>query len=161
MTIEARREYLTAIRLRYKNSTRGQRSRILDEFCEVCGYSRKHAIRILGCEPPPKLAKPGPKARYDSNVISHLVTLWKLMNYMCSVRMKVALPLWLNYYTSETLTAESRAKLIQLSSSSIDRLLKPHKQGCKRGLSGTKGGVFLKSQIPIELIDKHVDRPGS
>ncbi len=28
MTIEARREYLKAIRLRYKNSTRGQRSRM-------------------------------------------------------------------------------------------------------------------------------------
>lgn len=160
MTIEARREYLAAIRLRYKNSTRGQRSRILDEFSEVCGYNRKHAIRILGREAPPSSAKPGPRPRYDAEVVRHLVVLWKVMNYMCSVRMKVALPLWLIYYAPEDLHADSRTKLLQISSSSIDRLLKPYKQGCRRGLSGTKGGAFLKSQIPIELIDKHVDRPG-
>jgi hypothetical protein len=161
MTIEARREYLKAIRLRYKNSTRGQRSRILDEFCEVCDYNRKHAIRILGRQDTDgKASKPGPKPRYGSETITHLVSLWKLMNYMCSVRMKVALPLWLNYYTPEDLQADTRLKLLEISSSSIDRLLKPYKEGCKRGLSGTKSGAFLKSQIPIELLDKHVDRPG-
>jgi hypothetical protein len=160
MSIEARREYLAAIRLRYKNGTRAQRSRILDEFCEVCGYNRKHAIRLLGAAESLRLVRPGPKPKFDADFVRHLVILWKLMNYMCSVRMKAALPLWLDYYKPEDLTAETRAKLLEVSSSSIDRLLRPHKVGCQRGLSGTKGGAFLKSQIPIELIDKHVDRPG-
>lgn len=160
MTIEARRQYLAAIRLRYKNGTKRQRSRILDEFCEVCGYTRKHAIRLLGGQGSGPRAKPGPKPKYDEAVVCHLVTLWKLMNYMCSVRMKAALPIWLDYYQPEGLEAPTRAKLLEISSSSIDRLLKPHKQGTRRGLTGTKGGAFLKSQIPIELIDKHVDRPG-
>lgn len=160
MSIEARREYLAAIRLRYKNSTRGQRSRILDEFCEVCNYNRKHAIRLLGGRPPDRIVKPGPKPKYDAEVVSHLVILWKLMNYMCSVRMKAALPIWLDYYQPETLLELSRVNLLEISSSSIDRLLKPHRATSQRGLSGTKSGAFLKSQIPIELIDKHVDRPG-
>jgi len=61
MTLEARREYLEAIRLRYKNNTRGQRTRILDEFCEVCSYYRKRAIRILGRkDTDSRAAKPGP-----------------------------------------------------------------------------------------------------
>lgn len=160
MSIEARREYLAAIRLRYKNSTRGQRSRILDEFCEVCNYNRKHAIRLLGRQPSDRIVKPGPRPKYDAAVVSHLVILWKLMNYMCSVRMKAALPIWLDYYKPESLPDLSRAKLHDISSSSIDRLLRPHRDSSMRGLSGTKGGAFLKSQIPIELIDKHVDRPG-
>jgi len=160
MTIEARREYREAIRLRYKNGTKKQRSRILDEFCEVCGYNRKHAIRLLRGKVGMRLSRPGPKPKYDVEVIEHLVILWKLMNYMCSVRMKAALPIWLAYYKPQTLTETARAKLLEISSSSIDRLLRPHRQGCQRGLSGTKGGAFLKSQIPIELIDKHVDRPG-
>lgn len=160
MTIEARRQYLAAIRLRYKNSTRGQRSRILDEFCEVCGYNRKHAIRILGRPEAPPGHRPGQKIRYGEGVVRHLIALWKLMNYMCSARMKVALPLWLNYYAPEDLSVETRKLLLEISSSSIDRLLRPYKKSHRRGLSSTKAGAFLKSQIPIELIDKHVDRPG-
>jgi len=160
VTIEARREYLAAICLRYKNGTKSQRSRILDEYCEICGYSRKHAIRKLGGKVGARLVRPGPKPRYDAELVGHLVILWKLMNYMCSVRMKAALPLWLDYYERQTLSASIKDKLLAISSSSIDRLLRPHKAGALRGLSGTKGGAFLKSQIPIELLDKHVDRPG-
>jgi len=47
MTKEARKAYLLAIRKRYRESDRGAKSRILDEFCEVCGYARKYAIRVL------------------------------------------------------------------------------------------------------------------
>ncbi len=132
----------------------------MDEFCEVCGYNRKHAIRLLGMKVGMRLARPGPKPKFDAEMVRHLVILWKLMKYMCSVRMKVALPIWLQYYKPEDLMMTSRAKLLEFSSSSIDRLLRPYKEGCQRGLSGTKGGAFLKSQIPIELLDKHVDRPG-
>lgn len=160
MTIEARKEYLAAIRLRYKKGTRGQRSRILDEFCAVCRYNRKHAIRLLGSESFQRTAKPGPKPKFDGEVVRHLVILWIKMNYMCSVKMKEALPLWLNYYRPEDLSAETRNRLLEISSSSIDRLLRPSRAKNLRGLSGTKPGAFLKSQIPIELIDKHVDRPG-
>ena len=160
MTIEARREYLSAIRLRYKNGTKRQRSRILDEFCEVCRYNRKHAIRILGKEAKERTVKPGPRPTYDCEVVRHLQILWRLMNYMCSIRMRAALPLWLDYYHPEDLSLETRAKLLEISSSSIDRLLRPYRASSQRGLSATKAGAFLKSQIPIELIDKHVARPG-
>lgn len=160
MTIEARREYLEAIRLRYKNGTRREKSRILDEFCQVCGYNRKHAIRILKGGGGRRSAKPGPKATYDLEVVRHLVALWKLMNYMCGIRMKAALPIWLSYYKPDDLKDDTRSKLMTISSSSIDRLLRPFKRSSQRGLSGTKAGAFLKSQIPIELLDKHVDRPG-
>jgi len=160
MTIEARRQYLAAIRLRYINGTKKQRSRILDEFCEVCRYNRKHAIRLINGKVGQRQEKSGPKPKYTPDVVEHLVSLWKLMNYMCSIRMQAALPLWLIYYKPESLTTETRSKLLEISSSSIDRLLRPFKQRCNRGLSSTKAGAFLKSQIPIELIDKHVDRPG-
>jgi len=56
--------------------------------------------------------------------------------------MKVALPSWLNYYKPEDLLADTRLKLLVISSSSIDRLLKPYKEG-KRGLPGTKSGVNI------------------
>ena len=48
MSQELRYEYLKSIRERYKNSSRGKKTVILDEFCSVCGYCRKYAIAILG-----------------------------------------------------------------------------------------------------------------
>ena len=47
MTRPARREYLGKIFDRYNLASRKQRRRILDEFCEVSGYNRKYAIRLL------------------------------------------------------------------------------------------------------------------
>ena len=47
MTLKARKEYLEAIYLRYKNATKSEKSKILDEFCQVCHISRKHAVSAL------------------------------------------------------------------------------------------------------------------
>ncbi len=83
---------------------------------------------------------------------------WKLMRRMCSKRMKAALPLWLEYY--EDCDEEIKELLRTISSSSIDRLLKPYRDEWKKGLSATKAGSFLKSQIPIEVLHSRVTRPG-
>jgi len=40
-------DYLKAIYVRYRKASKPLRSRILDEFCQVCGYNRKYAIRLL------------------------------------------------------------------------------------------------------------------
>ena len=63
MPIEFRRAYTDEIRDRYKNAKRKQKSAILDEFCQVCGYrSRKHAIQILNgkAKGPDARKRPGP-----------------------------------------------------------------------------------------------------
>lgn len=46
-----KRVYLEAIRKRYSRSGRGYKGKILDEFCSVCSYQRKYAIRLLGSKP--------------------------------------------------------------------------------------------------------------
>jgi hypothetical protein len=48
MSPRSKKEYLEAIFPRYKNAkSKEQRTELLTEFCEVCGYHRKHAIRLL------------------------------------------------------------------------------------------------------------------
>ncbi len=42
---KSRWDYLKAIYSRYKKVSKALRARILDEFCQVCGYNRKYAIR--------------------------------------------------------------------------------------------------------------------
>ncbi len=42
-----RHSYLKAIRPRYRRAGKKARATLLDEFCAVCGYHRKQAIRLL------------------------------------------------------------------------------------------------------------------
>jgi len=54
MSGKSRWDYLKAICFRYKKVSKPFRARILDEFCLVCGYNRKYAIRLRGGPAPQK-----------------------------------------------------------------------------------------------------------
>ncbi len=158
MPIKFRREYLNTIRERYKNALKKrQKSEILNEFCSICGYERKYAIRILNNQVEPKLYRPGPKPIYNHQVVHHLKILWEAMNRMCAKKMVVAIPLWMPFY--KDVDAATQALLLQVSASTIDRLLRPSKVQWRRGLSLTDQSL-LKSRIPIQLLDKDVNEPG-
>jgi hypothetical protein len=78
MTIEYRRSYLNRIRLRYQNSTKKERGKILDEFRAVCGYTRKYAIRICRGQIQPRTKKPGRRAKYSSGrFLFYFTELWE------------------------------------------------------------------------------------
>jgi hypothetical protein len=47
MSPRSKREVLEAIIVRYRKAARTVKSAILNEFCEACGYHRKHALRLL------------------------------------------------------------------------------------------------------------------
>jgi len=92
-----RREYLRAIFNRYRRSGAEQKGTILDEFCKVCGYNRKYAIRLLN-RPRPEVPPRRRRARgpsYGGVVIQALAVLWEAAGYPWSVRLKALLPLWL------------------------------------------------------------------
>ena len=157
MPIEFSRAYLSEIRSRYKNSTRKEKSKILDEFCTVNNYNRKHAIRILNGGVRPRVRKPGPASKYNrSDVLKALKELWQLMNEMCSEKMKVAFIDWLPFYECSD---EVQVLLLQMSSSTIDRLLRPYRKPLIKGISTTKKSYF-KNKIPIKLLDEEIKIPG-
>ncbi|MGF6971774.1 hypothetical protein QFZ94_000201 [Paraburkholderia sp. JPY465] len=54
-----RRELTDAVGERYRRSDRTEKRQILDEFIELTGYHRKHAIRVLCRDPQPQRTKPG------------------------------------------------------------------------------------------------------
>ncbi len=158
MPIELRRTYLNEIRLRYQNRTKKkEKSLILNEFCAVCGYSRKYAIRILKGQLQPRLNKPGPKSKYDENFVVHLVELWEAMGRICSKKLKYALPNWLPFY--EDATPDMKALLLSVSPSTIDRLLKPYRYGKRKGISSTRPSL-IKNKIPLKLLDEEIKYPG-
>ena len=62
MSRNSKREYLLAIWGRYQRAGREYKRKILDEFCEVCGYARKYAIGLLNRKPQARRKKPGVEA---------------------------------------------------------------------------------------------------
>jgi hypothetical protein len=61
MTATSKREYLGKIRERYRRAGKRYKTRILDEFCAVCAYERKWAIKLFGAseEAAAEPARPG------------------------------------------------------------------------------------------------------
>ena len=158
MTIELKRSYIKSVRTRYQNSTKKQKTKILDEFCATTQLSRKHAIRALNGIVNLRLIKPGRKAKYGSaEFLFHLVELWELMGRINSKKMKAAIPLWLPYY--KNVPAYTCSLLLEVSSATIDRLLKPYKNKKPKGLSSTRPSL-IKNKIPLKLLDREVDYPG-
>jgi hypothetical protein len=160
---KSKREYLLAIWDRYQRVGRRFKSKILDEFCAVCGYTRKYAIGLLKRKPRQRSKKPGPPRQYDGSVLAPLKVIWLACEQMCSKRLKVALALWLPFYEQEygALAEPVRQKLLRMSAATIDRLLKPERARYPgKGLCGTRPGGRLKHQIPIRTDNDDVDRPG-
>jgi len=151
---DARQAYLQAIRTRYQQGDRAAKKAILDEFCEVCGYARKYAIRLLNRKPGGNAARkrPGPRRRYQPDaLLEPLRRIWFACDQPCGKRLKAALPIWLPHYDAEfdTLPDRVRDDLLNISAATLDRLLKPLRAGHPKGLTGTKPGSLLKTQIPI------------
>lgn len=159
-----RREYLRTIHSRYHRSSDEKKGAILDEFCTVCDYHRKYAIRLLN-GPCPE-AHPGPRRSrgpsYGRPVIQALAQIWEAAGYPWSVRLKAMLPLWLpGLRERRTLTPAVERQMLAISSRQIDRRLQPRKRILRRRMYGrTKPGTLLKHHIPIKTDHWDVTCPG-
>jgi hypothetical protein len=160
---QSKKEYLLAIWGRYHRVGRRFKSKILDEFCSVCGYARKYAIGLLRRKPRQRRQRPGPRPHYGAQVLEPLKFIWLKSEQLCSKRLKAALPLWLPFYEQKhgSLAEPVRKKLLRISPATIDRLLKKTRARYPgKGLSGTRPGRLLKVQIPIRTDNRDIDRPG-
>jgi hypothetical protein len=165
MSGKTRWDYLKAIYVRYQKVSKPFRARILDEFCQVCDYNRKYAIRLLNGRAPQKpktIVRKGRRSVYSAKVISALSVIWEAAGYPCSVRLKALLPLWLPWAIKRmALTAPVQKQLLKISPSTIDRRLKGKRGQLKKHLYGrTKPGTLLKHHIPIKTDNWDVKTPG-
>ena len=164
MSHQAKWEYLDAIYTRYHEASPLDKQRILDEFCQVAGYHRKSALRLLNGPPPGRPRRPRRRRAptYGPRVIRILVVIWEAAGYPWSLRLKALLPLWLPWARRRfALSPQLEAQLLALSPRQMDRRLGPHKRTLKRRLYGrTKPGTLLKHHIPIKTDHWDVTTPG-
>jgi hypothetical protein len=167
MSPRSKRDYVEAIFLRYKKASRKEKTIILDQFCSVSGYHRKHAIRLLrGFKrfTTPKGKKRGRPSRYHTNdIVNPLKTIWLAANLPCSKRLKASLPLWLPGYDQhfDALCPDAADALLKISPATIDRVLKSTRVSYrKRGRATTKPGTLLRKHIPLNTTQWDETRPG-
>jgi hypothetical protein len=158
-----KRTYLEAIRSRYRQAGRAGKSTILDEFCAVCGYQRKYAIRLLGAAPTPSRQRPGRQSQYrHPQLLEALRRLWLATDQMCGKRLVAAIPLWLPHYETRygAVAGVLRSRLLSASAATLDRLLRPVRLQHPKGFSATRPGTLLKSHIPIRTEHWDITQPG-
>lgn len=165
MARQSKREYLQSIYQRYQQAHRRGKTAMLEEFCKVCGYNRKYAIWLLSRP----LSKPAGRRRntprsptYSKAVVGMLAKVWEACGYLCSQRLKAALPHWLPWIKKHfDLNSQLEQELMAISPRQIDRRLGPYKHAVKRRLYGTtRPGSLLKQMIPIKTDHWDVTAPG-
>jgi len=174
LNMRHKKEITAAIQTRYKKATRKQKKIILDEFVALTGYNRNYASRILrlyygryigsigkgktkiryvvGKD---KKHKKDRKRFYDDCTKDILKKIWTMLDMPCGKRLAPFIPeiiLKLEVFSEIEMTNATKQKLLVVSASTIDRLLKPVRDSLRvgKGRSFTKPGTLLKHQVPIK-----------
>ena len=167
LSLATRKELIEAVRQRYQEAALATKTDILDEFVELTGYHRKHAVRLLG---PGSERKRQKKSRSDKRVYNEavreaLILLWEAADRICGKRLKALIPTLLAAMEKHghlQLAAEIRERLLQMSAATIDRLLTEPRER----VTGTRrrkgvGATVLRRSIPIRTFgDWNNPEPG-
>src|SRR5262245_1715707 len=163
VSARAKQEYVQAIYHRYRAARRPEKQTILNEFCQVTGHHRKHAIRLLN-GPAPGAARPprGRAVMYSAAAIDALEQIWAAAGYPWSRRLKALLPLWLPWARRRLrLRTAVEQQLRRISARQMDRRLAPRRRQLIKRLYGrTKPGTLLKHHIPLKTDRWDVSSPG-
>ena len=165
VTIQAVKEYLSLLWAQYQGGSKELKGRILDEVTRNLGMHRKAAIRALNGKRPPRVDQGkvgGGRRPYSKESKEWVVRLWHDMGYMASIRMKAAIPDWLDHYSSSEISESVRQELRSMGARTIERLLQQAKAELRRRLNtGTTRGVRkLVTEIPLRDLNFVPDEPG-
>lgn len=167
-TCKPSEKYLSKLCERYRQATKKQRGRILDEFVETTGYHRKHAIALLRGRRRhrnPKLPLRHPRQRIYTDADKRAV-LWlaELFDQIGSKRLRAAMDTELSNLRRQKYLRVSAAcfqRLRVVSPATMDRLRHAERRAPGHRRGGTKPGTLLKHQIPIRTFADWDDkRPG-
>lgn len=121
-----RKELTAAAGARYRTSDRTKKSRILDEFVDITGFHRKHAIRLLRGQEDAGSGRRARRRVYNEAEHNALVLLWEASDRICGKRLKALMPALIEAMERHghlDLAPEIRDKLLAMSAATIDRAL--------------------------------------
>lgn len=156
--MEVKRQMIEAVGDRYRQSERSEKKRILDEFVELAGYHRKHAIRLLtSARGRLKVPAPGVANRlYDEAVITALTIIWEAADRICGKRLKAVLRTFVESMERNghlRLDSAVRDRLLNMSAATIDRVLQPVRALAKQGRRKVAVNTVLRKSITIRTYE--------
>jgi hypothetical protein len=144
---------------RYAHAGKREKGAILDEFCAVTGYTRKHALVLLR-QPPPMAPPPvrrGRRPRYGAAEVALLRRCWAVTDGICGKRLAPFLPELLERlrarFRLRDVPREVQARVAGMSPATVDRVLQPYRAvgpWPARGRSLSKPGTLLKQQVALK-----------
>jgi hypothetical protein len=141
------------MRVRYQRRGRAERGPLLEEFCEVTGYERKYALKLLlGHRPGPArsaAARKGRGAVYGAAELAAILPVWRTAGEPCGKRLAALLPQWLPWSEKEhgALDPAVREKALRASPATLDRLLSSQRR--ERPAARPRAGSEVRRQIPL------------
>ena len=124
-----RKELIEALRRRYRDASKRDKTRMLNEFTSIVGCHRKYAIRLLGLQREGHPHKQGVSRRiYNEAVREALIVIWEAADRICGKRLKAILPKFVDsmeHHGHIKLAPEVRRRLLLASAATLDRLLSP------------------------------------
>ena len=121
-----RKELIEALGERYRAASTTDKTKILDEFVELAGYHRKHAIRVLSQKPAAETPKAPRQRVYDVAFREKLIVVWEASDRLCGKRLKALIPSLIEAMERHghlPLDPLMKHQLLQISAATIDRLL--------------------------------------
>ena len=173
LTMRQKKAVTAEFKGRYAKLSKKEKGVLLDQFTTLTGYNRCYASQILSVKKEKVLGyittggkrikfvaekkkkKKRAKARiYTYDVFLALRRIWVVFDFICSRRLAPFMAeavKKLEKHKEIDLSPEVREKLLKISASTIDRLLKEEKDRYRlgKGRKGTKPGSLLKKSIPI------------
>lgn len=161
---EITKKYATA----FKPASKAQKTVLLDQVCEVTGWSRDHARRRLAQAAKPKRVKARKtRARkYSYQALKILQRVWAFSGGQCGKYLAESMPLLLAGLEAhgELTDGEARfddavkVELLSMSAATIDRYLAPaRRKTLLRGLSTTTPSPLLRSSITIRKAGDEIE----
>jgi hypothetical protein len=157
----------------YAKTSRKAKSVMLDQLVATTGWSRANARRALTAaakrKGPASAVKRKPRPRtYGYDTLKLLIQVWNLAGQPSGKYLAATMGIWLpklEHYgelDERRLSDHTRAQLLKVSGATIDRMLKPTRDGGRLvGLSGTKPGPLLRNSIQVRKAgDEHEQAPG-
>lgn len=145
---------LETFREKYHLGSKKAKGEILDEVCGEFGWHRKHAIRELSkpIGKKPSRNKRGRKSKYDGpDFLKALYQVRRVMEFRNAEVMKENMPEWLPFIEGQygAFSPDVREKLLSISASTMKRKFRRLREEAGKGLSTTRPGSILRTEIPI------------
>jgi hypothetical protein len=150
--VATRRELIEAVVARYRAAGRNEKKKILDEFVQVTGFHRKHAIRALK-RSRQEAREPRQRARiYNEAVREALTIVWEAADRICGKRLRQVIAGLIDAMERHghlKLDAAVRESLLAMSAATMDRLLATVRGTAKQGRRRTMINTPLRKSIAV------------